>query len=81
MLNGYVAVQGTHPELLKVWWRVAYWYGFVVMFTLLPFHQEYSDSGHFHVADRCLQSLKNNLIFYAVLAVCTSSPPQVCESN
>ena len=39
------------------------------MFTLLPFHQEYADSGHFRIVDKCLQSLRNNLIFYAVLVV------------
>lgn len=62
-------VQGTHTESLVMWWRISYWYGFIVMFTILPFHQEYVDSGHFHIVDRCLQSLKNNLIFYAVLVV------------
>ena len=26
-------------------WRISYWYGFVAQFTVLPFHQEYADSG------------------------------------
>ena len=26
-------------------WRISYWYGFVAQFTILPFHQEYADSG------------------------------------
>lgn len=62
-------VQGYQPELLSIWWRVAYWYGFTVQFTLLPFHQEYADCGAFTVADRITTSLRNNLIFYAILLV------------
>ena len=31
--------QGDKPMLLSVWWRAAYWYGFVAQFTVLPFHQ------------------------------------------
>ena len=26
-------------------WRISYWYGFIAQFTILPFHQEYADSG------------------------------------
>ena len=26
-------------------WRMSYWYGFIAQFTILPFHQEYADSG------------------------------------
>eukprot|EP00884_Botryococcus_braunii_P007317 jgi/Botrbrau1/16587/Bobra.0068s0018.2 len=61
------ALQGHRSELLTVWWRVAYWYGFTVQLTLLPFHQEYADCGAFTVADRLTTSLRNNLIFYAIL--------------
>ena len=63
------ALQGRQPHVLSLCWRVAYWYGFLAQFTLLPFHQEYADSGHFTWADRATASLRNNLIFYAVLAV------------
>ena len=59
--------------MLSVWWRVAYWYGFAAQFTALPFHQEFADSGHFTFLDRCRTSLRNNLIFYAILAVCIPS--------
>lgn len=62
-------VQGQSPQLLVTWWQLAYWYGFAVQFTLLPFHQEYADSGHFTVGDRINTAIRNNLIFYAVLAV------------
>ena len=65
-------MKGTSPPLLVTWWRVAYWYGFAVQFTLLPFHQEYADSGHFTVGDRISTAIRNNLIFYAVLVVCIS---------
>ncbi|DBA73319.1 hypothetical protein WJX77_000394 [Trebouxia sp. C0004] len=60
-------LQGTSPPVLVTWWRVAYWYGFAVQFTLLPFHQEYADSGHFTIGDRITAAIRNNLIFYAVL--------------
>lgn len=62
-------MQGTSPQLLVTWWRLAYWYGFAVQFTVLPFHQEYADSGHFTVGDRISTAIRNNLIFYAVLVV------------
>lgn len=69
--------QGHQPQLLSIWWRVAYWYGFTVQFTLLPFHQEYADCGAFTVADRIATSLRNNLIFYAILLVLEKPlPPQ-----
>ena len=62
-------VQGQSPQLLVTWWQLAYWYGFAAQFTLLPFHQEYADSGHFTVGDRINTAIRNNLIFYAVLVV------------
>ena len=62
-------MQGSSPQLLATWWRLAYWYGFAVQFTVLPFHQEYADSGHFTVGDRIRTAIRNNLIFYAVLVV------------
>lgn len=66
-------MQGSSPRLLATWWRLAYWYGFAVQFTVLPFHQEYADSGHFTVGDRIRTAIRNNLIFYAVLVVGTAS--------
>ena len=62
-------MQGQSPQLLVTWWQLAYWYGFAAQFTLLPFHQEYADSGHFTVGDRINTAIRNNLIFYAVLVV------------
>ena len=67
----FACMQGTSPTLLVTWWRLAYWYGFAVQFTVLPFHQEYADSGHFTVSDRISTAIRNNLIFYAVLVVST----------
>lgn len=72
-IDAHVLPQGTSPPLLVTWWRVAYWYGFAVQFTLLPFHQEYADSGHFTIGDRITTAIRNNLIFYAVLVVRSSS--------
>ncbi|EIE18799.1 hypothetical protein COCSUDRAFT_45246 [Coccomyxa subellipsoidea C-169] len=60
-------VKGQHLDLLRQWWRISYWYGFIAQFTFLPFHQEYVDSGAFTVCGRLGTALKNNLIFYAVL--------------
>ncbi|KAK9795930.1 hypothetical protein WJX73_006763, partial [Symbiochloris irregularis] len=60
-------LQGRQPSVLSQGWRMAYWYGFIVQFTILPFHQELADSGHFHLADRCIASLRNNLVFYGIL--------------
>lgn len=65
--------------MLSIWWRVAYWYGFAAQFTALPFHQEYADSGHFTFLDRCSTSLRNNLIFYAVLAVRLNQRSEHCQ--
>lgn len=67
--NSTSLMQGQSPQLLVTWWQLAYWYGFAAQFTLLPFHQEYADSGHFTVGDRINTAIRNNLIFYAVLVV------------
>ncbi|CAL5224711.1 g7442 [Coccomyxa viridis] len=64
-----ILVKGQHLEILRQWWRISYWYGFIAQFTILPFHQEYADSGAFTVWARIGAALKNNLIFYAVLTV------------
>ncbi|CAL8470464.1 g10006 [Coccomyxa elongata] len=63
----YHALQGQHLELLRQWWRISYWYGFIAQFTILPLHQEYIDSGAFTVCGKLGSALRNNLIFYAVL--------------
>ena len=74
-------MQGTSPQLLVTWWRLAYWYGFAVQFTVLPFHQEYADSGHFTVGDRISTAIRNNLIFYAVLVVAILLAMSFCHAN
>ena len=67
------SLQGQKPHLLGIWWRIVYWYGFVAQFTVLPFHQEFADSEAFHLGDRIVTSLRNNLIFYLILSVSGSS--------
>lgn len=74
-------MQGTSPQLLVTWWRLAYWYGFAVQFTVLPFHQEYADSGHFTVGDRISTAIRNNLIFYAVLVVSPHLMSRICNGK
>ncbi|KAK9820676.1 hypothetical protein WJX74_004847 [Apatococcus lobatus] len=62
-------LQGEHPTALRVGWQVSYWYGFIAMFTFLPIHQEYSNSGHFKFRDRMWSAVKSNLYFYLVVTV------------
>ncbi|KAK9867472.1 hypothetical protein WJX84_005221, partial [Apatococcus fuscideae] len=62
-------LQGEHPESLRVGWQVSYWYGFIAMFTVLPIHQEYANSGHFMFKDRIWSAVKSNLLFYLVVSV------------
>ena len=34
---------------------MSYWYGFIAQFTILPFHQEYADSGKISISTRLQQ--------------------------
>ena len=84
MTSTCAAEQGRQPPVLSHFWRWAYWYGFLAQFTVLPFHQELADSGHFHLLDRCIASLRNNLLFYGILVVGKpprpKNPAKICKS-
>ncbi|KAI3424225.1 hypothetical protein D9Q98_009581 [Chlorella vulgaris] len=52
---------------LAVWWRVAYWYGFIVQMLVLPLHMEFTRRGEFGLKDRLLAAARYNLLYYALL--------------
>jgi hypothetical protein len=56
-------IDTTASKVLGVCWEVVYWYAFVAMMVLLPFHQEYADSGAFTVWAKVRWSLRQNLLF------------------
>ncbi|GAB4813329.1 hypothetical protein N2152v2_000375 [Parachlorella kessleri] len=58
---------GDQPSYLTAWWLAAYWYGFLVQVLVLPIHMEFTRSGEFTIWDRILQSIRSNLIYYAIL--------------
>ena len=49
----------------SVCWEIVYWYTFAAMMTILPFHQEFADSGAFTRWERTKWSLRQNLLFMA----------------
>ena len=46
---------------------LAHRYGFMVQVLVLPIHMEFTRSGEFTIWDRILQSIRSNLIYYAIL--------------
>ena len=50
-------------KVLGVCWELVYWYAFAAMMVILPFHQEYADSGAFTVWEKIKWSLRQNLLF------------------
>ena len=56
----------SRPTLATLW-DLSYWITFNLTWFVLPLHQIYEDAGDFTVTGRLLTSLKENLIFYAVL--------------
>ncbi len=58
---------------LEIYWRVAYWVSFFFCWAVIPFIQEYYDSGGFTAGDRIKQSIVSNLWFYAIAGVIMGS--------
>eukprot|EP00887_Chlorella_sp_A99_P006959 scaffold2.g6959.t1 len=56
------------PPHLAVWWRGAYWYGFLAQVLVLPLHMEYTRRGEFNFASRLAGALRYQLAYYAALA-------------
>lgn len=50
-------------------WDLSYWTTFCLTWFVLPIHQVYEDAGDFSVGARLKTSIRENLIFYAVIAV------------
>lgn len=57
-------------RVLSVCWEVVYWYCFVAMMTILPFHQEFADSGAFTRWERTKWSLRQNALFLLFAGSC-----------
>ena len=53
--------------ILALLWDLSYWITFNLTWFVLPLHQIYEDAGDFTVTARLMTSLRENLIFYAVL--------------
>jgi len=61
-----LAHRATQSEkVLSVCWEIVYWYTFAAMMTILPFHQEFADSGAFTRWECTKWSLRQNLLFMA----------------
>ena len=52
---------------LALLWDLSYWITFNLTWFVLPLHQIYEDAGDFTVAARLATSVRENVIFYAVL--------------
>ena len=52
---------------LALLWDVSYWITFNLTWFVLPLHQIYEDAGDFTVAARLATSVRENVIFYAVI--------------
>ena len=52
---------------LALLWDLSYWITFNLTWFVLPLHQIYEDAGDFTVAARLATSVRENIIFYAVL--------------
>ncbi|PSC73983.1 LMBR1 domain-containing 2-like protein A [Micractinium conductrix] len=61
------ALTGRPNSQLAVWWRAAYWYGFLAQVAVLPLHMEFARSGEFSVKARLLAAARTNLLYYAIL--------------
>lgn len=60
-----------YDTLIVDLWTTLYWLNFLLTWFLLPIYMEYENAGYFTFKQKILQSLKINLIFYAVGAVFT----------
>ncbi|CAD8049363.1 unnamed protein product [Paramecium primaurelia] len=47
-------------------WRILYWSNFLLSWFILPFFQDYEDSGDFFWRERMKYSIKKNLLIYTV---------------
>lgn len=59
---------GARPGL-GILWDLSYWTTFCLTWFVLPIHQIYEDAGDFSVGGRLRTSIRENLIFYAVIVL------------
>jgi hypothetical protein len=52
---------------LALLWDLSYWITFTLTWFVLPLHQIYEDAGDFTVGARLATSIRENVIFYAVI--------------
>ncbi|CAD8058048.1 unnamed protein product [Paramecium sonneborni] len=70
----FIDQQNTQEDLEKtqlqqslfLTWRILYWSNFLLSWFILPFFQDYEDSGDFCWKDRMKYSIKKNLLIYTV---------------
>jgi hypothetical protein len=54
---------------LWVAWRAVYWTMFVLTYLTLPLVNGYANSGYFKPADKLRKAIRDNLIYYGIMAV------------
>ena len=59
---------GARPGL-GILWDLSYWTTFCLTWFVLPIHQIYEDAADFTVGGRLRTSIRENLIFYAVIVL------------
>lgn len=55
-------------DILSIGYKFLYWTLFICSWIFVPLMQEYEDSGDFTKKRKLIRSIKNNLIFYGILA-------------
>lgn len=68
-----VDMQNESKDALIIYWRLAYWVAFFFCWAVVPFVQEFYDSGGFTTGDKVKQSIRINLIFYLVAGLVLGS--------
>ena len=62
-------MRGESVPALGILWDLSYWTTFCLTWFILPIHQVYEDAADFSVGARLKTSIRENLIFYAVIVV------------
>eukprot|EP00210_Caulerpa_lentillifera_P005215 g4982.t1 len=71
--EGHNVTLSSSDNVLRDYWKVAFWSTLLFSIMVMPFTQQYSNSGGFYFRDRCEYSLRRNLkILLAVLVVLVS---------
>ncbi|MEW5297623.1 MAG: hypothetical protein WDW36_000821 [Sanguina aurantia] len=68
-LDTYATLNHRNTDAVAMMWSIVFWSTQVMSWIFLPFFQFYSAAGNFTIAGRCLYSLKENAVFYAIMGV------------